>query len=157
MIRIREVWISEGGLGIIEEDKKEWCSKGLETGGYLFGKLYSNGIADVTCVSYGGPNASRTHISYSGDNVYATRLQEELQMQDPEVVLLGEYHVHPWYGQANLSSGDIRQLVECKKKREWFFVFLNTLNDRAIWDVEFNPLNGNYEPKRLSLIIKYYG
>jgi molybdopterin/thiamine biosynthesis adenylyltransferase len=144
MSEVKKVLMRESDLKKIEDEKIKWAKKGLETGGYIFGKLYPNGLAHVTYVSDGGPNASRTHISYSGDNEYATRLQEELQMQDPEIVLLGEYHVHPWHGQANLSGGDINQLVEVKRKRDWFFVLLNTLDDNAIWDVETDNPAGMY-------------
>ena len=44
----------------IREYMNEWSSKGLETGGYVFGKLKPNGVAIVTHVLDGGPKAERT-------------------------------------------------------------------------------------------------
>jgi hypothetical protein len=47
----------------MEEDKNKWLNKGVETGGYIFGKLYPNGLAYATHVLLDGPKTSRTPIS----------------------------------------------------------------------------------------------
>jgi molybdopterin/thiamine biosynthesis adenylyltransferase len=136
MAIVRKVLLTHKEFKIIEDYKNKWLQRGLETGGYVFGKLYPNGLAEVKRVIDGGPKAERSPVSFSGDNENATRVKEELQREDPEISLLGEYHVHPWEGPSNLSAGDIKQLKEAKKQRPWLIVFLNTKDDFKIWDVE---------------------
>jgi len=132
---IRKVLITEDDLMKIEEDKNEWSSKGLETGGYIFGRFYPNGLAQVTHVLDGGPKAERYPIRFSGDNENATQVKEELQKEDPKIVLLGEYHVHPWKGSPHLSEADLEELKEVKKHRPWFIVLLSTLSDFKIFNL----------------------
>jgi len=137
---VRKVLIPVKEFQKIEQDKARWLVKGLETGGYVFGRIHPNGVAEVTHVIDGGPKAERTPASFSGDNEYATRIKERLQEIDPEIRLLGEYHVHPWNGFSALSRGDIDQLYKLKKDRPWFLAFLSTENDFKIWDVRVNIL-----------------
>jgi len=138
---VRKIIMTDDHLKKIREDMNKWSSKGLETGGYLFGKLSSNGVAIVTHVLDGGPKAERTPISFSGDNEYATRFKNELQSKDPEIMLLGEFHVHPWKTPPALSHGDIMQLKEVKKRRPWFFVHLNTLEGVKVFDLELQGIS----------------
>ena len=145
MTIVRKVLLTQDEFKKIEEDKNEWLPKGMETGGYIFGKLYPNGLAEIKHVVDGGPKAERSPISFSGDNENATRVKEELQKEDPEIRLLGEYHLHPWEGPANLSLGDVNQLREVKKQRPWFIVLLNTKDDYKIWDVETESTSGDHE------------
>jgi len=133
---IRKLLITDDELRKIEEDKNKWLHAGLETGGYIFGRLYPNRLAHVTHVMDGGPRAKRTPASFSGDNEYATEVKEQLQKEDSEIRLLGEYHVHPWAGLPNLSGGDINQLRESKKTRPWFVVLLNTEDNFKVYDLE---------------------
>lgn len=133
---IRKVILTDEQFRKIEEDKDRWLPEGLETGGYLFGRLHPNGLAEVTHVLDGGPNAERTPTSFSGDNGYATEVKTRLQREDPDTVLLGEYHLHPWSGHSNPSSGDIRQLEELKEIRPWFFIFLTTKDSFKFWDLK---------------------
>lgn len=136
MTIIRKLLSTQNEFDKIEEDKNEWFLKSLETGGYIFGPLYPNGLAHVKHVIKGGPKAERSPTSFSGDNENATRVKEELQREDPEIRLLGEYHLHPWGGLSNLSMGDINQLKEVKKQRPWFIVLLSTKDDFKVWDIE---------------------
>lgn len=145
MTFVRKVLLTHDELKKIEEDKNKWLPKGLETGGYIFGKLYPNGLAEVKRIIDGGPKAERSPISFSGDNENATRVKKELQKGDPEIRLLGEYHLHPWEGPSNLSPGDINQLKEAKKQRPWFIVFLNTKNDYKVWDIETESTSGDHQ------------
>jgi len=145
MTIVRKVLLTQDEFKKIEEDKKEWLPKGLETGGYIFGKLYPNGLAEIKHVVDGGPKAERSPISFSGDNENATRIKEELQKEDPEIRLLGEYHLHPWEGPANLSPGDVNQLREVKKQRPWFIVLLNTKEDYKVWDIETESTSADHE------------
>lgn len=137
---VRKVLIHEDELKKIFEDRDRWASKGLETGGYIFGKIFPNYIAQVTHVIDGGPKAERTPVSFSGDHEYATRVKEDLRKENPDIRLLGEYHVHPWSSPANLSAGDVRQLWMVKQVRPWFFNMLLTKNDFRIWDLNGNKL-----------------
>jgi len=141
---VRKVLIPDDCFRKIEEDRDRWRAKGLETGGWLLGKLHSNGLAVVTQVLYGGPRAERSPASFTGDNEYATKVKEELRREDPEIRLLGEYHVHPWKGPANLSGGDIGQLEESKKTRPWFIVLLWTEDDFKIWDAKLEVEGGSW-------------
>lgn len=136
MITIKKFLIPDSELRKIEEDKGKWLPSRLETGGYIFGKLFPNGLAQVTHVLDGGPKAERTSISFSGDSEYATKVKAELQKQDPEIRLLAEYHVHPWDGFPNPSGGDTEQLKMAKEKRPWEVIFLSTSNTFKIWDLE---------------------
>ncbi|MGQ9469218.1 MAG: HesA/MoeB/ThiF family protein [Nitrososphaerales archaeon] len=135
-MRIGKILLPESELRKIEEEKEKWAQKGLETGGYLFGRLQANGVAEVTHVVDGGPKAERGPASYSGDNEYATRVRDELRKEDPEILLLGEYHLHPWEGLPTLSCGDMQQLKEAKGLRPWFIVLLNTKDQFKVWDVK---------------------
>jgi len=133
---IRKVLLTEDQLLKINEDKNRWASRGLETGGYLFGHLYPNGLAEVTHVLDGGPKAERTPMSFSGDNEYATEVKTKLQKEDPEIALLGEYHLHPWDGYPIPSAGDVEQLKKAKEVRPWFFILLNTKSSFKFWDLK---------------------
>jgi molybdopterin/thiamine biosynthesis adenylyltransferase len=135
MSAVRKILIADDDLEKIEEDKNKWLPKGLETGGYIFGKIFPNGLAQVTHIIDGGPKARRTPISFSGDNEYATKVKEELRKGDPDVRLLGEYHVHPWKGLSHPSGGDINQLRKVKNARPWFVIFLQTEEDFLVWDL----------------------
>jgi len=138
---IRKVLLTDDLLKKIEEDKNRWLPKGLETGGYIFGKIFSNGLAQVTHIIDGGAKAKRTSISFSGDNEYATKVKDKLQKVDPEIRLLGEYHLHPWKGSPNPSLGDINQLKQVKKQRPWFILILITPDDCKVYDIniEYSP------------------
>lgn len=133
---IRKLLVADEDLKKIEEDKNHWSVLGLETGGYIFGRLYSNGLGHVIRVTDGGPHASRTPVSFSGDSVCATQVKEQLQEEDPEIRLLGEYHVHPWAGQPSLSGGDVNQLLEAKRARPWFVVLLSTEENSKVFDLK---------------------
>ena len=132
-MRVKKVLLPESELKKIEEDKSKWLAKGLETGGYIFGKLHPNGVAEVTHVIDGGPNAERTPTSFSGDNEHATKIKDELRKNDPKILLLGEYHLHPWNGLPLLSHIDLRQLREAKNLRPWFIALLSTRDNFKIW------------------------
>lgn len=133
---IRKVLIREMDLIKIREDGEKWSTKGLETGGYLFGRIHPNMVAEITKVIDGGPKAKRTGISYSGDNEYASMKIRELREIDPEVRLIGEYHIHPWKGRARLSYGDLRQLSEVKELIPWFLCILSTKDEMKAWDLD---------------------
>jgi len=136
MVIVRKILITDDELKNFEENKDKWLSKGLETGGYIFGKLYPNGLAHVTHITDGGPKAERSPVSFSGDNEYASRVKEELQRNDPETRLLAEYHGHPWPGLPSLSGGDINQLCEAKEARPWFVALLSTKDNFKVFDLE---------------------
>jgi molybdopterin/thiamine biosynthesis adenylyltransferase len=133
---VRKILITTHDLHCIEEDKNKHLNRNVETGGYIFGKLYPNGLALVKHMADGGPKAVRSPISFSGDNESATKLKERLQKEDSEIRLLGEYHVHPWSGLPNLSGGDLIQLHEVMKARPWFFVLLSTADAFRIFTLE---------------------
>jgi molybdopterin/thiamine biosynthesis adenylyltransferase len=140
-MNVRKLLLPESELKKIEEDKNKWLAKGLETGGYLFGRLYPNGVAEVTHVIDGGPKAERAPASFSGDNEYATKIKDELRKENPKILLLGEYHLHPWDGIPRLSHIDLHQLKIAKELRPWFIVLLTTKDQFKIWD-----LNDSIEP-----------
>ena len=133
---IRKVLLTDAQLKTIQADRDRYASKGLETGGWLFGKVHPNELAVVSRVLDAGLNAQRTPISFSGDNEFATSIKAALQSGDPDIRLLGEYHVHPWDGSAGLSGGDIHQLSELKELRPWFIVLLSTKNDMSFFDLD---------------------
>lgn len=133
---IRKILIEDEWQEAIKADRDKWSAKGLETGGWLFGKMYPNGLAVISSVLDGGPAARRTPFSFTGDNEYATRTKSEIQDKDPDTLLLGEYHVHPWSGSPGLSGGDLTQLMEVKKQRPWFTVLLCTKESQAFFDLE---------------------
>lgn len=135
MICIRKFLFADILMKEMEEDKNKWLNKGVETGGYIFGKLYPNGLAYATHVLLDGPKTSRTPISFTADNEHANKIKESLQKEDPEIRLLGEYHVHPWKGKPELSQGDINQLIEVKKQRPWFIVLLGTADEWKAFDL----------------------
>ena len=136
MTVIKKVLLTDEHVKAMKEDVRSWVEKGLETGGYIFGRLYDNGLAYVTSITGGGPKAVRTSISFSGDCEHATKVKEELRAQDPEVGLLGEYHSHPWSGEPILSGGDVKQLKESKAYRPWFLTVLMTKDRFQTWDLE---------------------
>ena len=76
---IRKVLFRDEHFWRIREEEEKWLNRGLETGGYLFGRLHPNMVAEITFVTDGGPKAVRTPASYTGDNEYATKKKEELQ------------------------------------------------------------------------------
>lgn len=148
-MRIRKILIPSKELRKIEEDRERWLPKGLETGGYIFGRIHPNGVAEVVSIIDGGPNAERTAICFSGDNEYATKVKDELREKDPEIRLLGEYHLHPWNGQATLSRGDLHQLKVVKQLRPWFTVFLTTGNEIKVWDLREDDLEAVEVPYQI--------
>ena len=133
---VRKLLLTDHLLEEMEKDREKWSSMSLETGGYIFGRLYANGVAYATQVVLGGPKALRTPVSFTADNEYANRIKEKLQEEDPEIRLLGEFHVHPWKGEPTLSHGDMEQLKEVKKLRPWFFVLLGTVDEWRVFDIE---------------------
>jgi len=133
MVKVRKVVMSKNHLGTMEKEMQKWLP--YETNGYGFGKLYDNGVAHITHVCDGGPKTERASIRCSGDEEYATSVKEELRKQDPDIGLLGEFHVHPWNGEPMLSNGDIKQLMDLKKARHWQFSMLMTKDGFQIWDV----------------------
>jgi len=141
---IRKLLMTDELFMEMEKDKNEWLSKGFETGGYIFGKLYPNGLAYATHTILGGPKARRTSISFTADNEYANEVKERLQKEDPEIRLLGEFHVHPWKGKPELSQGDIHQLKEVKEQRPWFIVLLGTMDEWEVFDIEVEQARSTY-------------
>jgi len=133
---IKKVLLTDAQLKTIQEDRDRYASKGLETGGWLFGKVHPNDLAVISRVLDAGLHAERTPISFSGDNEYAASVKTALQNEDPDIRLLGEYHVHPWNGNAGLSGGDVRQLSELKELRPWFIVLLSTKTDMGFFDLD---------------------
>jgi len=140
MIHPNKTLIHRGEFHKIHEDVLCWSAKGLESGGYLFGKMHQpNMIAEITDFVDGGPKARRSPASFSGDSEYATRKKEELQEIDPDIRLLGEYHLHPWKAFPNPSGGDLSQLQEVKKvERPWYIMMLATKQGFKFWDLADN-------------------
>jgi molybdopterin/thiamine biosynthesis adenylyltransferase len=108
----------------------------LESGGYIFGKIHMNMVAEITVFVDGGPKARRSPASFTGDNEYATQKKRELQDIDPDIRLLGEYHLHPWTSFPKPSGGDLRQLQEVKNnERTWYTIMLVTKTGFNFWDL----------------------
>lgn len=112
---VKKVILPASELKKIEEDRSKWLTQNVETGEYLFGRLHANRAAEVTHVIDRGPHAERTTISFLGDNEYETRVRDELRKENNEILLLGEYHLHPWEDTPTLSYGDIEQLKVAKR------------------------------------------
>jgi len=137
MIHPSKVLIHRKEFRKIREDALQWSVRSLESGGYLFGKMHlPNMIAEITNFVDGGPKARRFPASFSGDNEYATQKKREIQGTDPEIRLLGEYHLHPWKTFPNPSVGDLHQLQEVKNgERPWYTIMLATKQGFRFWDL----------------------
>jgi len=132
---IEKLIINRGAIERFEKDKRTWLSKGLEDGKYIFGKIYSNGVAEVTHI-LSTPNAERSPISFSGDNEYATEILNKLRKNNPDLTIIGEYHLHPWHGNASLSYQDVSQLLKVKQEIPWYIAILATADDFKIFDID---------------------
>jgi len=132
---IEKLIINRGAIERFEKDKRIWLSKGLEDGKYIFGKIYSNGVAEVTHI-LSTPNAERSPISFSGDNEYATEILNKLRKNNPDLTIIGEYHLHPWHGNASLSYQDVSQLLRVKQEIPWYIAILATADDFKIFDID---------------------
>lgn len=122
----------------IRDDARTYASRGLESGGYLVGKIHQPSMAyEITDFIDGGPNASRGPASFSGDNAHAQQKKLELQQQNPEKRLLGEYHLHPWDSPPHPSGGDLHQLQQVKHgKRPWYMIMLASRQVFRFWDLD---------------------
>jgi len=122
----------------IRDDARTYASKGLESGGYLIGKIHlPNGAYEITDFIDAGPNAFRGPASFSGDNAYAEQKKLELQQQNPDKRLLGEYHLHPWHGHPHPSGGDVHQLQRVKSgRRPWYIMMLANKDKFRFWDLD---------------------
>ena len=138
MINARKVLIYESGVQEVKKDEMFWAGKGLESGKYFLGMIHSNRVFEITDFIDAGPNAVRTPASYSPDNKYAEQRKAELQKQKPDLRLLGEYHLHPWNGPTQPSSGDFCQLREIKNGiRPWYIIMLvNAEGELKFWDID---------------------
>jgi len=137
MIHPNKILIHHEILRKIKDDVNTWKPKGLESGGYIPGKIHMpNLVFEAMDFIDGGPNAKRTHCSFSGDNEYATKKLMEAKGKDSEIRLLAEYHLHPWNGIAHPSQGDFEQIKEVKNgKRPWYFIMLASNTGYAFWDL----------------------
>jgi len=137
MIHPNKILIHQETLRKIRDDVNTWKPKGLESGGYIPGKIHlSNLVFEMTGFIDGGPNAKRTHCSFSGDSEYAAEKLMEAKAKDSEIRLLGEYHLHPWNGIAHPSQGDLEQIKEVKNgKRPWYVIMLAGNTGYAFWDL----------------------
>jgi integrative and conjugative element protein (TIGR02256 family) len=138
MINPSKVLIRKSVLLEIEEDAKLWAESGLESGGYLLGRIYPNLVFEITDFIEGGPNAERRPASFSPDNKHAEQRKAELQKEKPDLRLLCEYHLHPWNGSAQPSYGDLYQLKEIKSSaRPWYIIMLADGEGKCkFWDID---------------------
>lgn len=138
MINPKKVLIHAQVLNQIHLDARTWQTKGLESDGYLMGKIHlPHLVFEITDFIDGGPRAKRTQISCSGDSEYATKKKSEIQAIDQRKRLLGEYHLHPWNGHPSPSSGDLSQLQKVKNgKRPWFFIMMANRDGFSFWDLD---------------------
>jgi hypothetical protein len=96
MIHPNKILIHHEILQKIKDDVETWKPKGLESGGYILCKIHMpNLVFEAMGFIDGGPNAKRTHCSFSGDNRYATKKLMEAKAKDSEMRLGAEYHLHP--------------------------------------------------------------
>jgi len=137
MITPKKILIHTAVLDQIRHDASTWQTRGVESGGYLVGKVHlPNLVFEITDFIDGGPKAKRTSVSFSGDNEYATKRKAKLQATDPEKRLQGEYHLHPWNGLPSPSGGDLLQLQKVKSdKRPWYFIMMANEDGFSFWDL----------------------
>jgi integrative and conjugative element protein (TIGR02256 family) len=137
MMNASKVLIHKNVLQEVKRDAGFWAEKGLESGGYLLGKIYPNLVFEITDFIDAGPNAERKHVSFSPDNRYAEQKKAELEKQKPDLRLLCEYHLHPWNGSMQPSCGDLCQLKEIKSAaRPWYIMMLADSNGFKFWDID---------------------
>jgi len=151
MIHPKKILVHRKEFRKVREDVLYWSERRLESGGYLFGKMHlPDMIAEITNFVDGGPKAARSPASFSGDNENATNKKEEMQKVEPDIRLLGEYHLHPWKTFPNPSVGDLHQLQEVKKgERPWYMMMLATKQGFRFWDLADNEVEFKEVPYQI--------
>ena len=134
-IHPRKVLLRSDVLESITDDDKRYSEKGLETGSYLFGKVYRNLVYDVTHRIDAGPKAERGPASFVIDEEYATHKKEELRAKDSDLRLLATQHLHPWNGEPHPSETDLNALKDASTDRPWYSIMLSTKDGFKFFDL----------------------
>ncbi len=109
---------------------------GLETGVTLFGEKAGEDFT-VKHIAGPGPDATHEELHYSGNEDYATMVFNELLKDDPNLVHVGELHVHPFM-MKRLSQGDRETVKELLKDYDEFIAGVILRNH--LWDFKVYPV-----------------
>ena len=105
-----------------------------ETGGRVVGHFSVDSetlVVRAAGVIEPGPNARRTSTSFFQDGDYQTKVFRRLEVRDPSIEHLGNWHTHHMNGYPTLSSGDVatyRRIVNHQLHNLDFFYALLVTN-----------------------------
>ena len=105
-----------------------------ETGGRVVGHFAVDSgtlVVRAAGVIEPGPNARRTSTSFFQDGDYQTEVFRRLEVKDPSIEHLGNWHTHHMNGYPTLSSGDVatyRRIVNHRLHNLDFFYALLVTN-----------------------------